>query len=86
MPQSFVSLNAKKQGIGREIDRCRMCFFRLPYTLHSLHQIIQQEESLPLWDTKDQNFLYPPSIEIFFLRRQDVILWAMIEIEHIDIH
>jgi hypothetical protein len=63
----FASLMTKKQVIFPIVDMCPMCFFSQPCIPHNRSSNIQSTQTLLIWDTTIQHFVYASSTSIFSL-------------------
>jgi hypothetical protein len=61
----FASLMIKKEVIFLIVDMCPMCFFSQPCILHNRSLNIQSTQTLLLWDTIVQHFVYASTTSIF---------------------
>jgi len=65
-----------KQVIDQEIDKCLMCSFYLPYSLHNRHQNIQQERNLHPLGYKRSKFFVPAKYQKMHFT---VVRWNSLE-------
>ena len=63
----FASWMTMRQVIFPIVDMCPMCFFFQLCIPHSPSRNIQQVQTLHLWDTTNQHFVYASSTSIFSL-------------------
>ena len=67
MQHYFASLMTMKQVIFPTIDKCPKCFSFQPCIPHNQSPNIQLNQTLLLWDTTNQHFMYTSSTSIFSL-------------------